>query len=303
VRVVLVLLAAVAALYVVLGLAAFFSSGFDIRIAGVRITATHPQKMWWIAGAIVAVSIAMTAVAFFGRQLLMPALAFLAGYSPAMIGRIGNQGLGVPISRLDFTGLRNAVPDITNVMLPLLFGWRDPAGHPTVYPMLALALVPIVIVSYWIALRRGLFPVFHVFPFIAAGMFLAGGAYIDVQSYRYLMPIYAALPVIYAVGIDGVWRASRLAGSALLLLALMIFAAQQIDWYRRLEPDRQTQQAIACLEAAGVTVARAPYWHSYTITFLTGERLIVSPTDGIDRYPPYSDRTRSSPTIETLGCQ
>ena len=146
--------------------------------------------------------------------------------------------------------------------------------------------------------RRSLFPVFHLFPFIAAAMFLAGGSYIDAQSYRYLMPIYAALPVIYAVGVDEVWRTSRIAGSALLMLTLMIFAAQEIDCYVRLEPDRQTQQAIACLDAAGVTAARAPYWRSYPITFLTDERIIVSPTDGIDRYPPYSEITRNAPSLQ-----
>jgi hypothetical protein len=302
VRVVLMLLASVAVLYVVLGLVAFFGSGFDIRIASVRITATHPQKMWWIAGAIVAVSVAITAVASLGRQLLMPALAFLVGYSPAIIGRIGNQGLGVPISRLDFRGLIAALPDMAGVMLPMLLGFRDPSMHRTVWQPLVLALAAVAAWSYLAVWRRHLNPVFHLLPVVAAVMFLVSGSFIDAQSYRYLMPIYAAVPVIFAVGIDDVWKSARPAGAVLLIFMLALFATEQAAWYQRLEPDTATAQTIACLDRAGVTAARAPYWRSYTITFLTSERIIVSPTDGIDRYPPYSQRTRSSATVEQAGC-
>ena len=52
---------------------------------------------------------------------------------------------------------------------------------------------------------------------------------------------------------------------------LALFASQQIGWYQHLEPDRASQQAIACLDAAGLRAARAPYWQSYTLTFLTNE--------------------------------
>ena len=301
-RPVLIPLAAAAALYVVLGLIAFFSGGFDIRIASVRITATHPQKMWWIAGAIVAVSIAIASVASLGRQLLMPALAFLAGYSPAIIGRIGNHGLGAPISRLDFHGLVAALPDMTGVMLPMLLGFRDPSAHRTVFQPLVLALAVVAAWSYLAVWRRHLNPFFHLFPVVTAVMFLVSGSYIDAQSYRYLMPIYAAVPVIFAVGVDDVWRSARPAGAVLLIFMLAIFATQQAAWYQHLEPDTATAQTIACLDRAGVTAARAPYWRSYTITFLTGERIIVSPIDGIDRYSPYSELTRSSATVEQAGC-
>ena len=301
-QMILIAVIALATLYVVLGLIAFFTPGVDVRAAGVRITATHPQKMWWIAGALVASAVGAGVVAVFRERLVWPALACLAGYSPAIIGRVGNHGLGAPIARLDFAGLTAALPDITTVMLPILFGWRDPTGHVTLVPLLAVVPVLLVAVSYWTAWRQRLWPFFHVFPLVAAAMFLVSGSYIDAQTYRYLMPIYAALPVVYAVGIERVLSANRMAGAVLLALVLLIFSGQQIDWYRRLIPDPAVQRAIACLDSKGIRAARAGYWQSYPLTFLTGERIVVSPTDGIDRYAPYSERTRSSPTLADAGC-
>lgn len=299
-RRVLTILASVAALYILLGLIAFFTSGLELHIAGVRITITLPQKMWWIAGALLAASITIAIASTFRRRLFAPALAFLAGYAPAIIGRIGNQGTGSPISPLDFAGLRAALPDMTNVMLPILLGFRDPLGRPTVFVPLALVLLLVASLSVWHVHRRRLVPFFHVLLIVTPAMFLVSGSYIDAQSYRYLMPIYGGLPVVYALGVDTAWRLSRPAGAALMLLVLGIFAAQQIGWYQHLAPDAESAQTIACLDRAGIRTARAGYWQSYRLTFLTGERIIVSPTDGVDRYAPYSEQTRGANTLDSL---
>ena len=298
-RAMLAALAAGAVLYIVLGLVAFFTSGFDVRVAGVRVTATHPQKMWWIAGATTATAIGLVVLSTFRTALIAPGLAFLAGYSPAIVGRIGNHGMGSPISRLDFAGLQAAWPDITGVMLPILLGFRDPRGRPTVFVPLVLVLLLVAALSFWHVRRRRLVPFFHLFVIVAPLMFLVSGSYNDAQSYRYLMPIYAALPVVYALGVDATWRMSRAAGATLLVLVLGIFGAQQIGWYQGLEPDVKSTQAIACLDRLGIRAARASYWDSYTLTFLTRERIIVSPADGVDRYVPYSETTRGADSLES----
>jgi len=299
------ILAAAALLYVFLGLIAAFTSGIDVRVAGVRISATHPQKMWWIAGAIGAIATTVSVGAIYRTQLIAPALLFLVGYLPAIIGRIGNKGFGAPIARLDFATARAALPEIFGVMMPMLFGWRDPDTGPTVLPVLALVLVAIVVVSYWRVVSEKLVPFFHIFPLVAIAMFFASGSYIDPQTYRYLMPIYAALPAVYAIGVDRVWKIHRAAGVALLALALLIFAAQQMDWYVNLAPDVESQREIACLDAAGIHEVKAGYWRSYKLTFLTRERIIAAPIDGVDRYPPYSERTKDAPLLEAVlaGCQ
>jgi len=294
------ILAAVALLYVVLGLIAAFTSGIDVRVAGVRISATHPQKMWWIAGALGTLATALSVGAVYRTQLIAPALVFLVAYLPAIIGRIGNKGFGAPIARLDFETARRAMPEIFGVMMPMLFGWRDPDTGPTVFPILALVIVAIVVISYWRIVSERLMPFFHIFPLIAIAMFFASGAYIDPQTYRYLMPIYAAVPVVYAIGVDRAWKIHRAAGAALLALALLIFAAQQIDWYVSLPPDLESQQTIACLDNAGIREVKAGYWRSYKLTFLTGERIIAAPIDGVDRYPPYSERTKDAPLLDSV---
>jgi hypothetical protein len=303
-RSVVTILAAAALLYILLGLIASLTSGIDVRIAGVRISATHPQKMWWIAGAIGAIATALSIGAIYRTQLIVPTLVFLVAYLPAIIGRIGNKGYGAPIARLDFKTARAALPEIAGVMMPMLFGWRDPDTGRTVFPILAIVIIAIVVISYWRAVSERLMPFFHVFPLIAIAMFFMSGAYIDPQTYRYLMPIYAAVPVVYAVGVDRVWQVHRAAGAALLTFALLIFAAQQIDWYVSLAPDLESQQAIACLDAAGIRVVKAGYWRSFKLTFLTGERIIAAPIDGVDRYPPYSERAENAPLLESIvsGC-
>src|SRR5262249_12469946 len=299
-RAVVTMVAAAALLYIVLGLIASFTSAVDITVLTVHITATHPQKMWWIAGALIGMATAISVCAVWRTQVIAPALAFLAGYLPAIAGRIGNTGLGAPIARLDFSTLRAALPDVTGVMLPMLFGWRDPDTARTVFPILAFVIVAIVAVSYWRVFSGTMTPFFHVFPVIAIAMFFLSGSYIDAQTYPYLMPSYAALPVVYAVGVDGVWRAHRAAGSALLAVALLIFVAQQIDWYVRLQPDLESQRTIACLDAVRVRFAKAGYWQSYKLTFLSKERIIVAPVDGLDRYTPYSDLARDAPLVDSM---
>jgi hypothetical protein len=301
-RAVLIVLAAVAAFYVLLGLTAFFTSGVDVRVAGICVTATHPQKMWWIAGALFVLIAGASAVAVFRGQLAWPAIGLFAGYAPALAGRISNHGLGAPIARMDLAALREALPDITGMVLPMVFGFRDPAGHATVFPSAGIVLVLLVAGSCWYAWRRGVTPFFHLLLIVAPAMFLISGSYIDAQSYRYLMPMYASLPIVYAIGIDGVRRTSRAGGAALLIVVLLIFAAQQVSWYRRLEPDLQSPAIIACLDRAGVHAARASYWLSYKLTFLTSERIIVAPTDGVDRYAPYSTLARASGSIDAAAC-
>ena len=91
--------------------------------------------------------------------------------------------------------------------------------------------------------------------------------------------------------------------AALLTSLLALFALQQAAWYQRLEPDREAAAIVECLDRSGIRTAYADYWLSYKLTFLTGERVIVAPVNGVDRYAPYTAIVRaqpSSPTIERL---
>jgi hypothetical protein len=79
-----------------------------------------------------------------------------------------------------------------------------------------------------------------------------------------------------------------------------LFAAQQIAWYSRMEPDAESPAILSCVDARGVRHAYASYWLSYKLTFLANERLIVAPTDGVDRYPEYTRLVAASGQAPTI---
>ena len=107
------------------------------------------------------------------------------------------------------------------------------------------------------------------------------------------MPIYAAVPLILAVGVREAWKANRVTGFGAAVLVAGLFAVQEIHWYRTLAPDERLARAIACLREGDVRYAWADDRTSYKLTFLTNEASIVAPTDA-DRYPPFQ---RPSPRI------
>ena len=300
-RIAIRLVAAAGFVYVGLGLMAFAGLGFAVTPFGLPVTVADPQKMWWIAAGLLLIAAAGSIVARLVRTHTWPAwiapvLAFLAGWAPSVAGRLLSDGPGAPRARMDLAGLVTALPEFTSVALPVLFGFRSPATEWLAVPAsAAVIIVAAVAISY---ARR--LSVFHVFAILTPCLFLISGAYIDAQSYRYLMPLHAALPVIYATGIDAALRANRMAGTALLAALLSVFVWQQVDWYRRLQPDRETDAIVDCLKGSSVRLARADYWLSYKLTFLTGERVIVAPTNGVDRYPPYTAAVRAEPSAPTI---
>jgi hypothetical protein len=302
-----------ACVYILLGLLAFLGLGFAVTLPGLVITIGDPQKMWWIAAALLLISVAaLTAIRLTLTRawpvLISPALAFLAGYSPMVAARLIAGGPGSPRARMDLAGLVAAMPDVTRIVVPILFGFRSPTTVPLAVPAwFAVAIVAALLFSYAGVTRAQRDPadplgkVFHVFLILTPVVYIASGSYFDAQSYRYLMPLHAALPAVYAVGVDSLLRSSRAAGVVLLIAVVGVFAYQQADWYRLLEPDVESTTILDCLRGAGVRAAYADYWLSYKLTFISGEQVIVSPVNGVDRYPPYTEFVRaqaSAPTIQ-----
>jgi hypothetical protein len=95
-----------------------------------------------------------------------------------------------------------------------------------------------------------------------------------------------------------VWRlfqGSRVLGAVVLAAIALLFLLEQRAWYRELRPDAQSAALVGCLDRSGVRVASADYWLSYKLTFLTAERIVVAPLNGVDRYPRYSAQVRAAP--------
>jgi hypothetical protein len=297
-RALLLITAGIGALYALLGLLAFVGVGFDVPASTVVIAVHHPQKLWRIAAAAWALTAAMFFVVWIARaaegqrrQALIATAMFIVGYSPALIGLSK-----APMARMDLSDTAAAAHPLVTLVVPTLAGLRSPGMEwllPTpLSAMVALLIGSVAVVSFISAARNRAMPFFHVFVVTTPLVFLLSGTYVDAQSYRYLMPLYAAVPVVLAIGVDALARRSALTGTAALIALVMSFAAENYSWYERLQPDSVSAAILACLERSGTRAGFADYWLSYKLTFLSGERIIIAPTTGVDRYPPYTEYAR-----------
>ena len=311
-RAALSLLLASAAVYVLLGAAAFLTGGFDASMAGVLIGVRHPQKLWRIgaglllvcAGAHAAIGLAHDDGRLVRRAVGAAGAGFLIGYAPAILGQLQGRGSG-PIGRMDIHGLLAVSGAMARDVVPIVLGFRSPTTEwLPVSGWFAVPMVLTAVVSYGALrgrLREGATPFFHVFLITTPLVFVFSGSYVDAQSYRYLMPLYAALPVVLAVGVDRMIRWNGGVGAAGLAVLIGMFAVQEAAWYQRLTPDLKAAAQVRCLRESGVRGVFADYWLSYKLTFLSGEEVIVAPSSGVDRYPPFTAFVRAQGTAR--ACQ
>jgi hypothetical protein len=295
-------LATVGMAYAVLGVVAFVTGGFDAVPFGVRIGVHHAQKLWNIAAALLLVAGAARVYGLAAGQHVSArslvnaaAIGFAAGYAPALAA-YATFGGSPPIARTDLAGVSAALSPIVREIVPIVIGFRSPSTGELSVPLWLGLAIGIAIVASFVALRQRPFtPLFHYLLLTAPILFLISGAFIDAQSYRYLMPASGALAVVLALGIWTAFQRSRIAGAVLVGAILLLFGLEQRAWYRQLMPDERSASIIRCLDDANVRTAFADYWVSYKLTFLTNERIIVAPDNGVDRYPPYSMQVRAHP--------
>jgi hypothetical protein len=291
-----------AAVYAGLGGVAFLTGGFDLNVPGARVGVRHAQKLWNIAAGLFVIAAGARAYAIarrheaFDARLLHAGIAgFVLGYAPALAAQVTGGG-GAPIGRSDLGTTAASLFPIMRDVVPIVFGFKAPdTGWVGVHPLFAAPIALAAVASLSALRQRPFTPLFHFLLFSAAVLFLISGAYVDAQSYRYLMPAAGSMAVVLALGVWAIFQRSRMAGAATFVALITLFGWQQRAWYRQLAPDVQSRAILACLDDAGVRVAAADYWLSYKLTFLSGERIIVAPLNGVDRYPPYSELLRSTP--------
>ena len=303
-RVLTAILAAVALTYVVLGATAFLTGGFDAAPLGIAIGVHHPQKFWNIAIGLLAIAVLARVFSLSarasssGRSLpYAAAIAFAIGYAPALAAYATGGG-SPPIARTDLAGMSTAIVPVVQQIAPIVLGFRSPDIAWLGVPLwLGLALAIAIAASFVALKERPFTPLFHILLVTSPVIFLLSGAFVDAQSYRYLMPASGALAAVLALGVWRTFRWSRVGGTLLLASILILFGVEQRAWYRQLRPDTQTAAIIECLERNNVKAAFADYWLSYKLTFLTGERIIVAPDTGVDRYPSYTAHVRAQPSV------
>jgi len=291
--------AAVAALYVALGLMAFLTGGFAVTLLDVYIGLQNPQKLWRIGAALLTLFTVVRLVARFAHErhrgdwplALAASAGFVVGYAPALVAGFGSVNL--PMARMNAADLRRAAGSIAGEIVPIVAGLRGPSNDWILSPWLGIVPIVITIASFLALRRRSTTPFFHVLVLVVPVVFIASGSFHDSQSYRYVIPVYAALAVVAAIGAEEIGRWNVLAGAAALATLLVMGAVEQATWYSRLPPETRSGPIIECLRQQGVRGAMADYWLSYKLTFLSGETLILAPSNGVDRYPPYTSFVRS----------
>lgn len=310
-------LGAIAGVYLLLGAIAFVSGGFALQIGSASISATAPQKMWRIAAGVLALAAIVQLASTTQRTHIRdaarrywPAFAgFLVGYSPVLFYSLLVEPARSPARVANLYQLIAAAPDIFGNIVPILAGFKIATTERLALPLIAVIPSALAFAAFlWSSRRRWTTDVFALFVVFYPLLFLASGAYLDTQSYRYFIPWYAGLAVAWAVGSLAVAQTVRLKGKVRLkpdityYVASLIVTAivgvhiwQQVIWYRKLQPDTQSLATIECLKRNGIRGGYAEYWTAYKLTFIAREEIIVAPLDGVDRYRRYTDYVRSLP--------
>jgi hypothetical protein len=315
-------LGAVAAIYLLLGVAAFVSGGFAVQIGTVAISATAPQKMARISIGILAlaaiVQLASASTAPQARAALRRywplAAGALIGYLPVLLFTILVEPARSPARVANLRQLVAAAPNIFGNIVPILAGFKIATTERLPVPLIAVIPGAATLAAFlWFAHRRLTTDFFALFVVVFPALFLASGAYLDTQSYRYFIPWYAGLAVAWAVGSLRLAQIVRLKPDTTFngtALASIIVAAivgvhvwQQAIWYQKLQPDTQSPATVECLKQRGVRGGYAEYWTAYKLTFIAREEIIIAPTDGIDRYPRYTEYVRGLPAHERINVE
>lgn len=302
-------LGAMAGLYLMLGIIAFLSGGFALRLGSFAISATAPQKMARIAAAILAlaatVQLASTVTAAQSRETLRRywaiAAGFLIGYAPVVLYSVLVEPARSPARVANLRQLVAAAPDIFGNILPILAGFKIATTERLALPFVAMIPGAAALAAYvWHSRRRLSTDFFALFVVFFPLLFLASGAYIDTQSYRYFIPWYAGLSTAWAAGSLMLARGRKAIATAIIAAILAVHAWQQVIWYQKLQPDTQSLATVECLKGKGIRGGYAEYWTAYKLTFLAQENIVITPTGGIDRYPGYTKYVRSLPAQERI---
>ncbi len=133
-------------------------------------------------------------------------------------------------------------------------------------------------------------------------LMLLGGNLGDVFHVRHLLVTWQAGAVILALFLVRLVKKSQVLGLCVIGLWVVLvgmgnLAAVGRFWYTQRELN--SPQAVVALEdflgQHHITGGYADYWIAYPLDFLTEERLIFAPYNGLDRYPLYSQEVAELP--------
>ena len=249
-----------------------------------------------------------------GVQALVP---YSNGMGPGTDGALATETRGqlenlAQRAQFDVRGLPARVWTVLTTGVGGLLGGRQIAGAPYgrnwVGYLLGLALIAAV-VRLGVIWRRGWPAQVTSFP-----LYLLGIGVVAVAAYALTRPgedpvrRYMLLSLFIPVGLTALWLVVEpnlrvRQGVVSFVIAWTLVAA--VDNWREFQrfatgevPDPMGE-IVSALEARGVSVAEAPYWRAYKLSFLTGERIKVASTDVV-RITEYQTLAREAPSLVRL---
>jgi hypothetical protein len=262
-----------------------------------------------------------------GRAALF-LMAFLAGWTPKLWTTFfGGAATKLPAYGFASPEVMRANLELlVTRCVPALLG-VNPAGEPDllqwVGPTTALTtvlgvLVLLAWVTAWLqavpgtgrellgALRRppgeiGMESLLVLLVPVTALLFVLSPNPTGVLSSRYLLPCLTSLPVLAGGWLVRLWRRGKLARLAAAALALLLVGypgVQTVLWHvgsgyltadLRLPRSRDSlHEVFRELRRQGIRGGYGWYWIAYEANFLSGEEIVIAPSDGWDRYPAYT---------------
>ncbi|MBM3297804.1 MAG: hypothetical protein FJY83_09440 [Candidatus Aminicenantes bacterium] len=237
------------------------------------------------------------------------ALGFLAGFSPALAGYATGLSPSSPGGLMALPqiikNLTLAVPEMT---VRLAGSSRIPALQQ-VSMAVAVAVTVFLAAGLWSQTRRRFregTPVEPVFPLLALflttwALGIAGTRLEDPNTTRFFVPLFFCLPVGLALGLKALTKKSAPAGWVLLAAFLANSLAAHIPVWKNHRSPAWHELMARDLAAEKVRGGYADYWTAYYLTFLTGEKIILTPVSGKERYRPYVDFVKTLEEVILLG--
>jgi len=123
---------------------------------------------------------------------------------------------------------------------------------------------------------------------------MLGGNTTDLYSVRYLLITWQASVMMLAIFFE---RMLKRVGAVFMVFLLSAWLLQIVfvgyvrlhRWWRYGYYDSGSVRELeGFFEENSVRTGYADYWLSYTLDYMTDERLVVAPYNGVDRYPRYT---------------
>lgn len=255
-------------------------------------------------------------MSFWKNCLPFFAAGFAAGYAPAIVYNLGQPrdvlyrmgGRLLDLDRSFLSEPHKAAVIAGRIAEKIISGPRNFLRLPVSY-MEAAGPLNLALLSAGAALavkeaagrvRGKVFPGPADIALVYAALFAVFYAFVisAPAAFRYAIPLYIAAPLLLGRAFEIVYSRRRKTAAVILASVVCVNILTVVNTLRT-KPAYDIDGLAAHLEATGLKYAFSDYQTAYLATFLTKEKVIVSPTlihvDFEDRYPEYTREVRNSP--------